>query len=201
MAWSPYQKLARRGVPLLALDIFMLQVIFRHAASRRRDWDQLKIIKPHTLKRLPKRIRRLADQIELLNSDPKLDPIGLLLPEQKRVRRNLVQEIREGAIVRAELANELRALPAVMRRYADFLDFISKLIGQIRRHPYNPLHHCLISSTEVVHQSTGAFMYAEIADLASALIAMAGSQSSIDPANLGRLYRDNPHLRSGIAFN
>ena len=98
MAWSPYQKLARRGVPLLALDIFMLQVIFRHAASRRRDWDQLKIIKPHTLKRLPKRIRRLADQIELLNSDPKLDPIGLLIPEQKRVRRNIVQKIREGVI-------------------------------------------------------------------------------------------------------
>lgn len=109
--------------------------------------------------------------------------------------------MRARLVVRAELANELKALPAVMRRYADFLDLISKLIGQIRRHPYNPLHHCLISFTELVHQSTDAFMYAEIADLASALIAMAGSQSSIDPANLARLYRDNPHLRSGIAFD
>lgn len=97
-ARSPYEKLARRGVPLGALTVFIQQVIFRQAASHRRDWDQLKKIEPHTLRRFPKRIRRLADQIEFMNSDPKLDPIGLLLPERKRVRRNLVQEIREGAV-------------------------------------------------------------------------------------------------------
>lgn len=201
-AWKPYQELARHGVPSRALDMFMLQILFRQAASARTDWDELKGIKVHTLRRFPRRVREFAKQIEALNTNAILAPVHLLFPErEQKTGRNLLHEKREGAFDRVKFAYQFEDLPRIMGEYADFLEFTIGLVGTIRRHPYNPLHHCLVAFTEFVRQTTNDFLYTVIADLATAVISITGEQTDIDPDNLAKLYRNNPHLRSGIRFD
>jgi hypothetical protein len=194
------QKLALRGVPIKALNVFMLQVMFRQAASKRTDWDRPRAMPWYTLRKLPERIRTLAREIEAVNSDSMLEPVHLLFPERESTPRDLRQELHSDAPERAKLAYKFRDLPRTMREFTVFIDFVLDVIGKRRRHPYNPLHHCFVAFVHFVYESTHNFMYKDIAALASAVMAMAGSQSPLNPVNLAKLYRNNPHLHSDIAF-
>ncbi len=154
----------------------------------------------YTVRRLPERIRKLAAEIEALNSDSMLEPVHLLFPERESTGRDLRQELHSDVPGRAKLGYKFRDLPRTMCDYAVFMDSVRDVIGKVRRHPYNPLHHCLVAFVHFVYEITQEFMYKDIAALASAVMAMAGSQSHIDPANLAKLYRNNTHLHSDIAF-
>jgi hypothetical protein len=43
-------------------------------------------------------------------------------------------------------------------------------------------------------------MYKDIAELASGVLGEATEQRGIDPVNLAKLYKSNPHLHTGIDF-
>jgi len=169
----------------------MFKLMVRQWTRKRTDWDEPKSMKRHTLKRFPARIQQMAQDIE-----------ALLLPGDKQtqgVGRNLVEEIRDRTTrERKQLARRLDELPAVLAEYAIYLSSISDLVGRIRRHPYNPVHHCLVAFVEAVHRITHCFMYEEIAALATAIISMTGVELDIAPENLRKLYRNNPHLRSDV---
>lgn len=201
-AWKPFRELAKRGVPPSLIELFMFKLTVRQWTRKRTDWDEPKSMKRHTLKRFPARIQQMAQDIEALNADPVLGPLDVLLPGDKQtqgVGRNLVEEIRDRTTrERKQLARRLDELPAVLAEYAIYLSSISDLVGRIRRHPYNPVHHCLVAFVEAVHRITHCFMYEEIAALATAIISMTGVELDIAPENLRKLYRNNPHLRSDV---
>src|SRR5205823_10664307 len=52
--------------------------------------------------------------------------------------------------------------PQCWRSTQIYLSSISDLVGRIRRHPYNPVHHCLVAFVEALHRITHCFMYEEI---------------------------------------
>jgi hypothetical protein len=200
-AWKPYRELANRGVPPRLIELFMFKLMIRQWTRKRTDWDEPKSMKRYTLKRFPARIQQMAQDIRALNADQIVGPLHVLLSgeKQRQTGRNLAEEMRDRSTRdRKQLAYRLHELPAVMTEYAIYLSSISDVVGQVRRHPYNPMHHCLVAFVEVVHRITHCFMYEEIAALATAIISMTGVELDIASENLRKLYRNNPHLRSDV---
>jgi hypothetical protein len=141
------RELSQRGVPPHILSYFVFKLTISLAARHRTDWDKPRAMKRYTLKRFPARILQLADKIEALNSDPILGPSHVFLPCDRpgRTGRDLKEEMRDtAAIKRKALAHRLNELPTVMREYAGALRFVTSVIERSRRHPYDPLHHCLL---------------------------------------------------------
>jgi hypothetical protein len=113
-----------------------------------------------------------------------------------------IREVRANFIQRAKLTRQFRDLPQVMRHYADFLEGMATINGQYRKHPYNPLHHCLVAFTVFVHGITKSYMDAEISELANAVLLISDDHAkTIEPGNLAKLRRKNPRLRFPIKFD
>ena len=128
-----------------------------------------------------------------------------MLPEWEQRLKTGTEPIREiypNYIQRAKLARQFRDLPEVMSHYADFLQGMAFINGQYGKHPYDPLHHCLVAFAEFVHRITKSYMYAEISELANAVLSISDDQAkAIEPDNLGKLRRKNPRLRLAIKFD
>ena len=185
------KKLIHRGVPK---DPLLLLARMIPDTSNQR-LELVPGIEERTLRRLPDRVKALADTIQRVNESPWLANDGLRRLALATKPRNSLPEAS-----RTKTAEELifAGIPRALRSYATHLRaWINSdhPVGSYGKERIRMQTLLTLKLLNLVRDSTGRPHYSEVATLLEAAYSASGKPKTIPADDLGKLERNNPTLR------
>ena len=144
----------------------------------------------HTLRRFPKRLRSMADEIEGVHAHDLLDP-SKWMP--------ILYENRAAKAKIEACSRDLHVLPDTLRFEADWLAAFLPIMRDAQRHRKahgrNLRDQALFELLDYVRNTTGKALYGPLADLLTAALAVIGKDEAFDEDRLKVFYNRRAQCR------
>jgi hypothetical protein len=213
-----FQKLTRAGIPgdLLWRYLWGLAWLKKSSAKQKSPWYALPGLPPHSLRRFPDRVRRMAAEIEDVDKKIRSDKVygptvaylllflaeaipgaeyelrgnGGVLRGGGTGMRSVPVALARGVLQRQAELPQLVELPKLLRFYADYVEVVDRLVAHHAPKGASLLKAMTpIELVETVKKLTGKPHTNDIATLLEAAYYAVGINEGVDPRNLKMLYR------------
>jgi hypothetical protein len=198
------------GADLLWRHLWGLASLKKAAGKKSSHWYAIPGLPPHTLRRFPDRVRRMADEIETVgkriqsnevygltaqllplflaaaipNAHIEFPISGEVLREIGTRKRAVPAALARGVLQRHGELPKLVELPKLLRLYADYIEIVSKLTAHDAPKGAALLNAMPLELIEAAKMLTGKPHWDVVATLLTAAYAAVGSNTIVDSKSL-----------------